>query len=143
MEKYDTVLKAFVGIIIGLTFLLACIALGKENHNERSLTDVIGNVDQMETSQKDLEVKVRETERNTSISLAGIKSQLTGLAVNKYCQNNWKYFDGKCYYFSSPAHTLTWTEAQKQCKVLNKKSMLAMPKTTGENFLGRSQQEPQ
>ena len=27
MEKY-TFLKAFVGIIIGLTFLLACIALG-------------------------------------------------------------------------------------------------------------------
>lgn len=27
MEKY-TVLKAFAGIIIGLTFLLACIALG-------------------------------------------------------------------------------------------------------------------
>ena len=73
---------------------------------------MIVNVDQMETSQKALQVKVRETETNTSTSLAGIRRQLTGLAVNKYCQNNWRYFDGKCYYFSTTAHTLTWTEAQ-------------------------------
>ena len=66
----------------------------------------------MEISQKALQVKMRKTESNTSTSLEGIRRELAGLSVNKYCQNNWKYFDGKCYYFSPPANTFTWAEAQ-------------------------------
>ena len=73
---------------------------------------MIVNVGQMKTSQAGLGVELRRTESNTSTSLAGMRSQLAGLVLNKYCQNNWKYHDGKCYYFSPPAQTLTWTQAQ-------------------------------
>ena len=72
------------------------------------MANVIVNIDQMKTSQN----KIRKTQTNTNTSLADFREQLEGLALNKYCQNKWRYYDGKCYYFSPPAQTLTWTEAQ-------------------------------
>ena len=41
-----------------------------------------------------------------------IREQLEGLVLNKYCQNRWDYYDGKCYYFSRPEETETWDGAQ-------------------------------
>merc|ERR1712114_19326 len=40
------------------------------------------------------------------------------------CQDGWKPFNNRCYYFSGDKKTNSWTTAEKECKKLNSRAYL-------------------
>lgn len=88
------------------------LIIRKGNQTERNLSEVVVKVGDLTSNQRELNLTASERKSETIQRLERMREQLGGLVLNKYCQNKWKYAQGRCYYFSLPSETDTWDGAQ-------------------------------
>ena len=72
----------------------------KTNSNGRYLENFLLHLKNLTSVQEKIENSFKMSEISLNKTVIEMTNKLTGLQMNKFCQNKWTHFNGKCYYFS-------------------------------------------